>query len=419
MPRNVAWTPARRYLDAGNVHDQRGRSSAPQIGPEHAMMADPVALEAAWRWIDLNAPQLEAEEVELAAAAGRVPASAPLARADLPGTACALADGYAVRAEDTIGAGPYNPLVCQVAEPRGRPLPAGTVVRVEAGRPLPPGTDAVLPDDAVEPEGDARIGVLTPVIEGDDVMLAGSELRAGEPLWPVEQRRPPLRPATIGLLSAAGVRRVSVVRRPPTRILVAAVANALVPMLQALVERDGGTVSRVEQFDRRPTSATDLIAGGEVVLVAGGHADGLELEIRGVAIEPGRDICLGRVNGAIVMLLPGLPAACFWAYELVAGRAVRSWAGRAPGLPYGSRRLRTTHKIVSPLGFSEVVPVRLDPEDDAAILPLPRGRAPRLRTAAVADGFTLIPATSEGCAAGSVITVWLFEPGAVRDSGRG
>ncbi|MGH6903482.1 MAG: hypothetical protein ACREIR_12170 [Geminicoccaceae bacterium] len=44
---------------------------------------------------------------------------------------------------------------------------------------------------------------------------------------------------------------------------------------------------------------------------------------------------------------------------------------------------------------------------------------PRLRTAAEADGFTLVPATSEGCAAGSVVTVWLFEAGVAGDAGRG
>ena len=379
------------------------------------MVADFVALEAAWRWIDANALQLEAEEVDLAAAAGRMPASAPLASADLPATACALEDGYAIRAEETVGAAPYNPLPFLVAELADHPIPPGTVVRVETGQSLPDGTDAVLPDDAVEPEGDCRIGVLTTVTEGENVMSAGSELRAGEALWPVEGRGRPLRPAHIGLLGAAGVRRLPVVRHPRARILTTGIAKSLTPMLRALVERDGGIVSG----DRRGEGAPDLVAGADLVLVAGSIADGLETEIPSVAIEPGRETSLGRVDGTLVALLPRLPAACFWAYELLAGRAVRQMGGRAAGLPYGSRRLRTTRKIVSALGFAEVVAVRLDPEDVAVISPLPGGRAPRLRTAAEADGFTLVPAASEGCAAGSEITVWLFEPGAAWAAGRG
>jgi molybdopterin molybdotransferase len=383
------------------------------------MIAEPVPLEAAWRWIEANAPQLEAEEVDLAAASGRVPASAPIAGADVPASACAAEDGYAVRAEETLGAAPYNPLPCAVVEVGDGPLPHGAAARVAAGEPLPPGADAVLPRDAIDPEAGSRIAVLAPVAEGDGVMIASSELRAGEPFWPVERQRQPLRPAAIGLLGAAGVWRVSVTRQPRTRILIAGAPVALGPMLRALVELDGGRVIGVDPLDRRQSSAEHLVAGVDVVLIAGGPADGPEMEVRGVAIEPGCQTCLGRANGTAIVLLPGLPAACLWAYELVAGRAIRCRGGRDPCLPYPSRCLRTTRKIVSTLGFTEAVPVRLDPDDRTAVLPSPGSRPPRLRIAAQADGFTLVPATSEGSAAGSVITVWLFEPAAARDAGRG
>jgi molybdopterin molybdotransferase len=378
---------------------------------------DPVPLEAAWRWIDANAPRLDPEDVDLAAAAGRVPASAPLASADLPAAACALEDGYAVRADETVGAAPYNPLSCLIAEPGDDPLPPGTVAQLKAGQRLPKAADAVLPADAVEPESEGRIGVLATVAEGDNAIMAGNELRAGEPFWPVEGRRRPLRPADIGLLGAAGVRRLSVIRRPRTCIVTAEIADALGPMLRTLAERDGGAVIGVDRFESGHSSAVDLAAAADVILIAG--ADASQMEIPGVAIEPGRATRLGRLDGTLVALLPGLPAACFWAYELVAGRVVRSTGGRAADLPYASRRLRTTRKIVSTLGFTEVVPVRFDPEERGAVLPLPGGGAPRLRAAAEADGFALIPAASEGCAAGSKITVWLFESETARDAGGG
>ena len=98
---------------------------------------------------------------------------------------------------------------------------------------------------------------------------------------------------------------------------------------------------------------------------------------------------------------------------------MRCRGGRDPGLPFARRRLPTSRRIVSALGFTEVVPVRFDVDDAAAVLPLPGGPAPRLRAAAQADGFTLVPSTSEGCAAGSLVTVWLFEPGATRAADRG
>jgi molybdopterin molybdotransferase len=387
------------------------------------MMGDPVALETVWRWIETNALRLGVEEVCLEAAQGRVPAIK--AGADVPATTRALVNGYAVRADETIGAAPYNPLSCLVTEARDGPLPRGALARIEAGQALPAGADAVLASEFVEPEADDRVSVLAPLAEGEGVEMAASEFRAGDPLWPVEGRRQPLRPAQIGLLRAAGILHVPVVRRPRTRILVpgaSGAADILGPMLRALAERDGAAAVAVDRLDRRQAIAANLIGDADVVLIAGGDDNppgtrigdvvpgGAEIAIRGVAVEPGHETCLARQERTIVALLPCLPAACFWSYELVAGRVVRCLGGRDPGPPYPTRRLQSTRKIVSALGFTEVVPVLFDRSNGGAVVPLPVGRSPRLRTVAQADGFTLVPAASEGYAAGSVVTVCLFEP---------
>jgi molybdopterin biosynthesis enzyme len=380
-------------------------------------MVDPVAVETAWRWIETNAARLDAEEVALAAAQGRVPASAVVASADVPATACAVEDGYAVRAEETVGAAPYNPLSFPVVEVGEGALSHGTAARIGAGQPLPAGADALLPSDAVELEGDGRISVLTPIAEGNGAVMAASELRAGDVLWPAEGRRQPLRPAEIGLLGAAGVLRLPVVRRPRTRILVGAATDVLGPILQALVERDGGTMVGLERLEPGQAGSADLMTGADVVLVGGVESD-FEIGIQGIAIEPGRETCLARLDDAIIALLPGLPAACFWSYELVAGRAIRCRGGRDPGFPFVSRRFRTTRKIASALGVTEVVPVRIDAADPYAVVPWPNGQAPRLRNAISADGFALVPATSEGFPPGSELEVWLFGPVTGRSAGQ-
>jgi molybdopterin molybdotransferase len=375
------------------------------------MLIEPMQLANVWRWIEENAQQLNAEEVDLREAHGRVPVGSLRAALDVPATACAVEDGYAVRAEETLGAAPYSPLSFVVAEVGEGTLPRGTVARVGAGQPLPADADALLPSGAVELEADGRISILTPLAEGEGAMMATHELRAGDALWPVEPRRQPLRPAAIGLLSAAGVLRVPVVRRPRTRILIGGTSDAadvLGPMLQALVERDGGAV--VELKHQAQAGIPDLVTGTDVVVMVGAIESNLEIAIRGVAIEPGRETCLARLQDTIIALLPSLPAACFWSYELVAGRAIRCRGGRNPGFPFVSRRFRTTRKIASALGVTEVVPVRIDAADRDAIVACPNGPSPRLRNAASADGFALIPPTSEGSPAGSEFEVWLFGP---------
>jgi molybdopterin biosynthesis enzyme len=375
------------------------------------MLIEPIHLESAWHWIEANAQQLDPEEVDLREAHGRVPVGSLRAALDVPATACAVEDGYAVRAEETLGAAPYNPLSFLVAEVGEGTLPRGTVVRVGPGQPLPAGADALLPSGSVELEGDGRISILTPLAEGEGAVMAAHELRAGDALWQVETRRQPLRTAEIGLLSAAGIMRVPVVRRPRTRILIAGTldaADVLGLMLQALVERDGGAV--VELKHQAQAGVPDLVTGTDVVVMVGAIESNLEIAIRGVAIEPGRETCLARLKDTIIALLPSLPAACFWSYELVAGRAIRCRGGRNPGFPFVSRRFRTTRKIASALGVTEVVPVRIDAADPDAIVPCPNGSSPRLRNAASADGFALVPPTSEGSPAGSELEVWLFGP---------
>jgi molybdopterin molybdotransferase len=342
----------------------------------------------------------------------------------VPATSCAVEDGYAVWAEATVGATPYNPLSCPIGEVGAGALPRGMAARVEAGQPLPAGANAVVPYDSVEPDGDGRISVLAGVADSAGVVMAACELRAGDSLWPAGRRRP-LRAAEIGLLSAAGIGRVAVVRRPRTRILVAGAASALKvlgPMLRALVERDGGAVTDVAGLERGQERVADVIAGADLVVIArsvgcrsGERIDAIpageaEMAIRGVAIEPGRETCLARLDDAIIALLPDLPAACFWSYELVAGRTLRCRSGLDPGFPFGARRLRTTRKIASQLGLTEVVPVRLDPTEPGAVVPYPNGLSPHLRNAAAADGFVLVPAASEGYPAGSKLLVWLFGP---------
>jgi molybdopterin molybdotransferase len=385
-------------------------------------MVEPVALETAWRWIDENAHALGAESVGLEAALGRIPVEAPLAASDVPATACAIEDGYAVRAEATVGATAYNRLSFAIAEADA--LPDGMVAPIGAGQPLPGGANAVVPADWAELEGDRRVSVLAAVAEGAGVATAACELRAGEPLWPSGRRRP-LRAAEIGLLGAAGIERVAVARRPRARILIAGTARApdvLGPMLRALIARDGGTVVELAGFDAGRERGADVAADADVVVVAraieGSPGAGIdatlagdaESAIRGVAIEPGRGTCLARLDDTIIALLPDLPAACFWSYELIAARALRRRGGRDPAFPFASRRCRTTRKIASPLGLTEVVPVRLDPAAPGAITPFPSGPSPRLRDAASADGFVLVAAASEGCPAGAELPVWLFGP---------
>src|SRR5262249_50684124 len=133
-----------------------------------------------------------------------------------------------------------------------------------------------------------------------------------------------------------------------------------------------------------------------------------ELAIHGIALRPGETTGLGRVgSGVPVVLLPGSPAACLFGYELIAGRAVRSLGGRDPRLPYRSTIMRTAHKIVSEIGMTEICPVWCGA--DITVEPLPSLAETGLMGAVAAQGFVIVPESSEGYPQGASVTVYLYE----------
>jgi molybdopterin molybdotransferase len=383
-------------------------------------------------WIDAWAAPVAPEDVPLAEAAGRVLAADMPAETDLPPLDRAAADGFALVADETVGAGAYNPLPFRLV-----PAPAGVqpghAVAVESGDALPAGADAVVGLEHAAPDAPETIAIIAPVAAGNEVERAGSHAARGSVLVAGGRR---LGPGEIGLLASAGVERVSVVGRPRVRCLLATDRAARVeharptgplhdangPMLAALVERDGGVMVGQRRVERSRAVLREALGspGADIVLVAGGTgpgagdevaaalADAGELAIHSVALRPGETAGAGRAaaGGVPVFLLPGTPAACLWAYELLAGRAVRRLAGRSPELPFATRQMRLGRKIVSEIGMTEICPVRCG--RDGAVEPLAPFAEAGLVAAAESDGFVIVPEGSEGYPEGAPVTVHLY-----------
>jgi molybdopterin molybdotransferase len=391
-----------------------GNGSRGSIG--RARVADAVA------WIDAHALALGREDVGLADAAGRVLCEDALAEADLPPFDRAAFDGFAVRADETVGASSYSPLPFRRSLDASDPgaLPAGVGVRVDAGDRLPRGADAVVPLDHVEPDEGGACVVIEPVVAGHGVESAGSQGARGSTLLRAGRR---LRPGDIGLLAAAGRAWVGVVRRPRVRCLLAGtVYDASGPMLRPLIERDGAAPAELRRVERTREGVREALnlPATDAVLLVGGTGRGSNdhaaaalaaagvLAIDGVALRPGATAGIGHTRAGVpVLLLPGAPAACLWAYEFLAGRAIRRLGGRDPGLPYPSRAMTAGRKIVSEIGVTEVVPVRCAGDGEAE--PLPSFAVAGLRAVTEAQGFVVVPEGSEGYPRGASVTVYLYD----------
>ena len=395
-------------------------------------------VEAAVAWIDSVLPvfaDLATEEVGLIDAAHRVLACDVTSRVNVPNFARSMMDGFALHAEETYGASSYNRLSLRILGTclPGVPFPAlvatGEAVRIMTGAPLPVGTDAVLPVEETELDGQCLL-VLAPVSSGKHVGQVGEDIRAGDVVQPAGRV---LRPQDIGVLSSIGVREIPVVRRPRVRIMITGnellpagtppegfrIADANGPMLAALVLRDGGEPILSDIIPDNPEAIrTALLQPADVVLVSGGSSVGQEdfvpqllaehgeLAVHGIAMRPSSPTGMGRLDGRLVFLLPGNPVSCLCAYDFFAGRAIRALGGRSRDWPHRRVRVRLSRKLVSTVGrvdYARVI-VRGDEAEPLAV-----SGASILSSTTRADGFVIVPADSEGYPPGAEVDVYLYQ----------
>jgi molybdopterin molybdotransferase len=380
---------------------------------------------------------LLAEEVGLHEAAGRVLAADVIAPIPVPPFDRAAMDGYALRGEETFGAGPYNPLELEVVglSMPGKPFPhianTGQAVRIMTGAPLPLGTDAVLPAEMAE-ENDGKVQMTEAVPPGRHVSHQGEDIRPGAVVF---QAGRTLRPQDVGILAALGISPVSLVRRPTVTIIVT--GDELLPcgskpegfrivdsnsvMLEALVRRDGGQpkVLPIVPDQREAARAAIMGASSDVLLISGGSSVGQEdhaprvlaevgeLNIHGLALRPASPAGIGFLEkNRPVFLLPGNPVSCLCAYDLFAGAAIRRLAGRSMELPYRSVCLPLASKLVSAVGRVDYVRVKVH---EGRVTPLATSGAAILSSTTRADGFVLVPRDSEGLAPEEMVRVYFYD----------
>jgi molybdopterin molybdotransferase len=381
---------------------------------------DRAPLSAAWAWLDAWPNPSSPDLVPLAEAAGRVLAEPLVIHPKPPDQPRAAENGYAVRAAECDGASDYNPLPLLLSPAGARSLPPGSACPIASGLPLPAGADAVLPLEAAQQSSARTLEVLAPVAPGTGIAQTRSAgtttLERGRRLGPLE----------VACLAAMSIVQVPVCVRPRVALLVPGAKSgpdALTPMLRALLSRDEAAVIPVPVAgadEHSLTAALTSIEDAAPVLIAGRaglgpddaaahalRAAGGDLAMHGLALRPGGVSGLGTLDkeghAVPVLLLPGEPVACLAAYDMLAARLVRRMAGMGTALPYPVAEFELSRKIVSGISIVDIVPVRLT---DGRARPI--GADAGFPAAVGADGFVVVPETSEGYKEGARVCVHCY-----------
>ena len=381
------------------------------------------------------ATRIGIEKLPLVSAHGRVLAEDVRADIDIPGFDRSSVDGYAVRSDDTAGAGESIPAMLTLAgrvvmgESAGTALKQGECIYVPTGGEIPAGADAVAMREYTEAAAETIL-VKKPVAPGENIVTRGEDFARGEVvLW--HGRR--LSSQDIGALAAVGCASVPVSRVP--RIGIISTGNELVPLtsipgkgqirdvnsyLCGAFAESRGCLPVHFGITRDTREALGMVLAGAVrecdaVLISGGSSkderdmtsqiisETGKVLAHGIAIAPGKPTIIGKSGDIPVIGLPGHPASAFVVLVVIVSRLLEAISGEK-AMPLPTARAVLTQNIPSVRGREDYVRVALDGGKATPLF----GKSGLLNTLVRSHGVVMIPAGSEGLERGAEVEVLLW-----------
>jgi molybdenum cofactor synthesis domain-containing protein len=403
-------------------------SREPEAGMRPIREALALVLEAA-------PPIARTERVPLREATGRVLAAPAVAAVDVPPFDRAAMDGYAVVAEDTFGAGRYEPKILRCIEkvytgqvPQ-RSLARGECIEIATGAPMPAGADAVVMVEETEKADADDVRIFTPVYPRQHVGRRAADIAQGQALLSDGDL---LTASRIGSLAAIGAFEVEVYVKP--RVTVLSTGNEIIepgtPLgpgqiydinqftISSVVSSHGGLAT---PHPPAPDNLPDLVeairraADADIVVFSGGSSVGErdlildalqqigEVVFHGIAVKPGKPTVFGRVGSTPVFGMPGYPTSCLSNAYMLLLPMLRRMA-RLPEYAPHTVSAPLARRIVSTTGRHQFYTVRIV---DGTAVPAFKASGD-ITSMSLADGYIEIPAQTDIVEAGEVVTVKLF-----------
>jgi molybdopterin molybdotransferase/putative molybdopterin biosynthesis protein len=386
------------------------------------------------------------EPLALADALDRVLADDVVAPIDVPPFDRANVDGFALRAVDTTGSSDSAPrrlsLNREVIVCGHRPaleVSPGTATTIATGGVIPRGADAVVMiehTELMESEPVPALRVRRAVSPGQFISYAGSDIARGEV---VLRRKTVLTSREIGMLAACGIAETEVVRKPTVAVLstgneLVSPGTALAPakvydsnaaiIAAAVTEAGGQPVAFPALADNEAEIERALrgaLATCDLVVLSGGTSKGAGdlshrvvanlgapgILVHGVALKPGKPLCLAVIGGKPLAVLPGFPTSAIFTFHAFIAPVIRARAGLPPER---ARRIEAEIpvRIASELGRKEFVLVALV-EGERGLVAFPTAKGSGAVTSfSQADGFLEIDALAPALDAGAQTSVTLI-----------
>jgi len=389
-------------------------------------------------------PRVEAEEISLEKAAGRVLADNIVSNVDLPDFVRSTMDGYAVKASSTFGSTEGNPGylsikgAVEMGEAPAFSIASGEAAKISTGGMLPHGADSVVMIEHTEAIDNATIEVYKSVAPGQNVLEKGEDVRKGDTILACGRK---LRSQETGLLAALGKETISVYRQPA--IAVISTGDEIVPVneipepgqirdintytLANLVRAAGGVPVPLgivrDNFNDLFETCTKASAQSDMVLISGGSSVGTrdftievlsampeaDILVHGISISPGKPTILARSRNLALWGLPGHAVSAMVVFEIVVRPFIEHIAGLAPEYKNSfNPHALLSRNLSSAQGRIDFVRVRLVEKEGVLWAEPILGKSGLINTMVKADGLIEIGINSEGLDKGTEVEVLLL-----------
>lgn len=291
---------------------------------------------------------LSSKSIEVSKSLGRTLAHDAQALCDLPTYATSAMDGYAV-----CGDGPWR-IIGEVKAglPMKEALEIGTAVGIATGAVIPTNTFGVIRWEHAKVNGEILTGE---VVANQEVRPPAHECSTGDTLIAAGTI---VNPAMIGLLAAAGLDHVDVVRKPTVALVLLGdeiqltgvpsdglVRDALGPQLPGWLEKMGCEIVSTQYIsDELPLvvkAINEAQQVADIIITTGGTAQGprdylhaaleqagADILVDTVAVRPGHPMLLARIKKCAVFGLPGNPQSAIVALISLGQPVINSLLGQ-------------------------------------------------------------------------------------------
>jgi putative molybdopterin biosynthesis protein len=369
----------------------------------------------------------EKEYLSTVTSLGRVTAEPIFARVSMPHYHASAMDGIAVVAENTYSAHEQKPLRLTLGE---------QFSYVDTGNAIPAQFNAVIMIEHVDVIDNQTIEIIEPATPWQHIRPIGEDIVQEEMLF---SQGHILRPADLGVLLAGQQTVIPVAKKPIVTII--PTGNELIMAGAELssgkiIEFNGAVFAGfIQEWGGEPRLhpivkdepekiKAVLLEAAEtsdiIVINAGSSAGSKDYTVHiigeigtvfthGVAARPGKPVILGKINGKIVVGVPGYPVSAYLALEWF----VRPLICKYLQIPVPQRQRLTVklgRRIVSSMGAEDFVRMNIGYVNGQYVAnPLTRAAGVTM-SYVKADGMLIVPSNIIGYEQGDLAEVELLRP---------